>query len=300
METGRAGTGLGLWQDVGVSDQSGYPGAPPGWYPDPAGGAGQRWWDGYTWTESVVVPQQPPPPPWAGSPPPSGPPMQAAPWAAASERLHTYNASGLVASELGMSSVARISIGLPAVAGLLVLLVVRTQSSQMLRLGADFKIAYDDAARGLPTPTFANESFSPWFLILGLVSILALVVTLTWQHRATSAARALGFPPTYSPAWGVGSWFVPVVNYWFPYQALRDCLPPDDPRRGLVLQWWLAFAVGGSLGFAAFIAGFFSSGVAVGLSIPAAVLYVAVLAYAPRVVVAITVAHRAALGGQSG
>jgi uncharacterized membrane protein YgcG len=283
-----------------VSDQSGYPGAPPGWYPDPAGGPGQRWWDGYVWSEAVVVPEQPPPPPWASSPPPAGAPLEPAPWSTASERLQTYNTSGLVASELGMAPVARVSLGLPAVTGVLLLLVVRTQSSQMLQLGQDFKVAYDAAARGLPTPQIPNTSFSPWFFILGLVAGAGLVVTLMWQHRAASAARALGFPATCSPAWGVGSWFVPVVNYWFPYQALRDCLPPDDPHRGLVLQWWLAFVVGGTLGFAAFIGAFFSAGVAVGLSIPAAVLYVAVLATAPRVVVAITEAHRVALAGSPG
>ncbi|HWF17324.1 MAG TPA: DUF4328 domain-containing protein [Acidimicrobiales bacterium] len=266
-----------------MSDQSGYPGAPPGWYPDPGGGAGQRWWDGYAWTEAVVVPQPPPPP-----------------WTTASERLHTYNASALVTGELGIAPLARFSLGLPAVTGLLALLVIRTQSSQMLQLGRDFKIAYDAAARGLPSPQFANESFSPWFLILGLVAAAGLVVTLIWQHRAAAAARALGFPTTYSPAWGVASWFVPVVNYWFPYQAIRDCLAPEDPHRGLVLQWWLAATVGGSLGLAAFIAGFFSSGVSVALSIPAAVAYVAVLAYAPRVVAAITVAHRTALEQQPG
>jgi uncharacterized protein YxjI len=36
------------------------PTPPPGWYPDPAGGPGTRWWDGQGWTEHV---QQPPAPP---------------------------------------------------------------------------------------------------------------------------------------------------------------------------------------------------------------------------------------------
>ncbi|UOX99862.1 phospholipid scramblase-related protein [Blastococcus sp. PRF04-17] len=42
------------------------PPPPPGWYPDPAGGAGARWWDGQGWTDHVqrpAAPVQVPPPP---------------------------------------------------------------------------------------------------------------------------------------------------------------------------------------------------------------------------------------------
>ncbi len=49
---------------------------PPGWYPDPSGATGQRYWDGTNWTET------PPPPPQPGQyghpgfyPPPGGGPQ---------------------------------------------------------------------------------------------------------------------------------------------------------------------------------------------------------------------------------
>lgn len=279
-----------------MSQDSGYPGAPPGWYADPAGGPGQRWWDGYAWSDAVVVPQPPPaPPPWSSAPPPPGPPLQPTPWTAASQRLHAYETSGLVQRELGLAGVARISLCVPAVAGLLNLVLLRTESSRLLTLGQEFKIIWDDTQRGITPPTFTNQSISPWFYLLGLVASAALVVTLVWQHRAASAARALGYPTTHSPAWGVGSWFVPVVNLWFPYQAIRDCLPPGDPNRAHILRWWLATTVGGIAGGAAFIAAFFSSGVAVALSIPAAALWLVVLASAPQVVTAVMGAHRRAM-----
>ncbi|OJX65009.1 MAG: hypothetical protein BGO95_01525 [Micrococcales bacterium 73-13] len=40
---------------------------PPGWYPDPAGVPGQRWWDGVRWSEAraAAAPVRPPEPPRA-------------------------------------------------------------------------------------------------------------------------------------------------------------------------------------------------------------------------------------------
>jgi hypothetical protein len=40
---------------------------PAGWYPDPAGGEGKRWWDGSVWTQDVQAPEAAPPLPDFGN-----------------------------------------------------------------------------------------------------------------------------------------------------------------------------------------------------------------------------------------
>ena len=40
---------------------------PAGWYPDPAGGAGKRWWDGSVWTANMQEPEAAPAPPSFGN-----------------------------------------------------------------------------------------------------------------------------------------------------------------------------------------------------------------------------------------
>ena len=74
-----------------------------------------------------------------------------------------------------------------------------------------------------------------------LLEIAIFVVLLNWQYSAAKTARLLDLPATHSAGLGVGSWFIPVVNLWFPYQALRDCLPAGDPERSVVGRMWVCY-----------------------------------------------------------
>jgi len=57
-----------------MSDQPGTPSPAAGWYTDPAGGGGQRYWDGAAWTEHVQAPAVP-----AAPEAPVAPPVAAEP-----------------------------------------------------------------------------------------------------------------------------------------------------------------------------------------------------------------------------
>lgn len=55
------------------------PPPPPGWYPDPSGSGGTRWWNGIDWTDNVqhaAPPPAPVPPPPAPVAPATAPPPQ--------------------------------------------------------------------------------------------------------------------------------------------------------------------------------------------------------------------------------
>jgi hypothetical protein len=188
---------------------------------------------------------------------------------------------------------ARRAFATPAVASLVALGVVLGNASRFPVLGHQLRVVWDDQMHNITAPAITETINFGWLLSLLLLMTLAAVISaLIWQHRAANAARALNLPATHSPAWGVGSWFVPVVNLWMPYQAIRDCLPAGDPHRALVLRWWLLLNAWWSTALGTGIAVFFSKPVAVGLAVPAALSAIGLLASAPRIVPAIAQAHR--------
>lgn len=98
------------------------------------------------------------------------------------------------------------------------------------------------------------------------VYLLTAIFVLIWLHRVVRNNHASGERYLrFSPAWAVGCWFVPFLNFVVPYQAVREAwggsdpeLPwstPDTRRRSrgspLIAVWWLTFIGGSLVGLAA-------------------------------------------------
>ena len=69
--------------------------------------------------------------------------------------------------------------------------------------------------------------------LVGLTQIAVYVATaalfLVWLHRAYKNLRALGVRTEQSPGWVVGSWFIPILNLFRPYQSVKEAWIKSDP-----------------------------------------------------------------------
>lgn len=101
--------------------------------------------------------------------------------------------------------------------------------------------------------------------IVGILQFLVFVVSavwiLRWIYRASCNARELGaagmqFSPRQSVMW----YFVPGLNLWKPYQAMKEIWQaserPHDwrtgPAPGLLVGWWILWLLSSSAGNASF------------------------------------------------
>ena len=87
--------------------------------------------------------------------------------------------------------------------------------------------------------------------------VITIVVWCVWQHRSHQAARELVKGMELSAAWAVGCWFVPIVNYFKPFQAMRELWRASEgtptwhgrstwPLLGWWWATWLGFNILGS------------------------------------------------------
>jgi hypothetical protein len=86
---------------------------------------------------------------------------------------------------------------------------------------------------------------------VGLCSFLAYMVTgilfLMWIHRANLNIRGFGaIDLKYTPGWSVGYYFIPIMNLFKPYQAMREIWKASknpanwksESGSGLLRLWW--------------------------------------------------------------
>ena len=97
------------------------------------------------------------------------------------------------------------------------------------------------------------------FLALALTGVLGLtavavylatvVVFLMWLYRVSNNVAAFGATTQHSSGWAVGSFFVPIMNLFVPYQAVRDIWGKSEPNAtdafsygvsppGFFPAWW--------------------------------------------------------------
>jgi hypothetical protein len=106
-------------------------------------------------------------------------------------------------------------------------------------------------------------------LIIGVPQLLITIVTgvvfLMWIYRANLNARGLGAQGmTFTPGWSVGYYFVPIMNLWKPYQAMKEIWQASEhpvswssaKPSSLLATWWGLWIASCILGQAAFRSSF--------------------------------------------
>jgi hypothetical protein len=195
-----------------------------GWYPDPeTGGASWRWWDGSQWA-----------PPGYGYPSTSGSYDPAAFARLLEAQADTTRRTGrwlriaLAGNALGTFSV-------------LVLAVLAFHGRR-----AHFATTDPDGTVHLSRWVYAAQGLALPFDFMGFA---LLVLLIGWIYNAGKFADSQRWPTIRSRVLGAFSLLIPIVQVWWPYEAVRDLYPPGL-RSPLVLRWWLAYLL---VPFAAFV-----------------------------------------------
>jgi hypothetical protein len=85
-----------------------------------------------------------------------------------------------------------------------------------------------------------------------LGSFLSFIIFMIWfyrSHKNLQAYNSMGLK--YSPGWAVGSFFVPILNLFRPYQIAQEIWTASDPQAStvgwkqsklsiVVIFWWLS------------------------------------------------------------
>jgi hypothetical protein len=202
---------------------------PAGWYPDPWSQSPLRYWDGADWTSHV-----------------SGPPPGAFDQGAA------------------RNSLSKVSVWLQRyliVEPLIVLLSFASTVSTFSGIREYLRQVRDDV--GTADQSLLQPSgFARVGQLFGFLTLAGTVLRIMWMAQAGKQAEARGRPLRRSAVLAAFGWIIPIVNFWWPYHAMRDVLGPDRSKTHRASLWWLAYLITTLGSIVALITAFFSTPVA--------------------------------------
>lgn len=94
------------------------------------------------------------------------------------------------------------------------------------------------------------RSLQIFSIVYIVVYLLCIVLFLVWQARAHGNLDSMARQSPYTVGWGIGYWFIPIVNLFRPYQLIRDIWEVSVEHAGhnvssaLIGWWWAAFILG--------------------------------------------------------
>jgi hypothetical protein len=108
------------------------------------------------------------------------------------------------------------------------------------------------ASLGDIAPEVRAETLSVYDIASGLLALGLIPMNLIWNilylvatYRATANAHVLGNPrPQTSAGFAVGSYFIPILNLFKPFQAMKECYAACRVDAGALLGWWWGTHIG--------------------------------------------------------
>lgn len=167
------------------------------------------------------------PPPAYGAPPPPPPNLVAPP-----------GYTGYQASPFGQVPLKRVK-GL-SVASSVIVLIAGVLGLAELAAGQGVRDEAQQFRDGLLTETEFFEQAAGYLLVtvlIGLVQVVAAIVTIIYVHRIASNLRSLHRGTTWGPGWAIGGWFLPPVLFVIPTLLLREAWKASDPEVPVGGDW---------------------------------------------------------------